>query len=161
MMMHMVKRRLVLAASLLCGAFALTGCGASQLTGRVVEGPVTMVEVVNDLPASVASGVGLPGAEVVVLMDPDQANRKEIGRAMSRADGTFTVPIDAFGAGVLEHRVLISVHRRDFESAEVETILPGSNKQVSASLKPGTERRKSHESVVDETLRIAEPYMRP
>ncbi|TVQ31238.1 MAG: hypothetical protein EA376_10225 [Phycisphaeraceae bacterium] len=118
-----------------CALLYLTGCGYT-MRGKVVEGDVTYVAIVDtDDPRLEGRGVG--GVNIMLETDPDRINREQVGRTVSQQDGSFSMDIDAFGAGLLQYDVGITAHRRGFETAQNIFRLPSSGRRILIMISPG------------------------
>lgn len=100
-----------------------------MLRGRVVEGPGAGMSLVSaDDPQMHAAGSGaypgIAGAHVAVTRDPGRGSRQLVGEAASAADGSFAIPIDAFGAGWMEEEWLLQAWARGYRTVEHVTPLP-------------------------------------
>lgn len=128
----------------LAGA-ALTGCSYA-IEGRVVRGEVSMVELVSasdprlDDPALALSGVG-----VHLQMDPTSLRRKTIARTVSGRDGSFSVPVDDFGAGVMEFRLGVFARKRGYEPAEGFLGKPAGGRRVLVTMTAGEDKPTSEQ----------------
>jgi len=118
-----------------CSLLVLTGCGYT-MRGKVVEGEVTYIAIVdaND-PRLEGRGVG--GVNISLETDPDRLSREQVGRTVSQQDGSFSMDVDAFGAGFLQYDVGITAHRRGFETATNLFRLPSSGKRILIMMAPG------------------------
>jgi hypothetical protein len=119
-------------------AMALGGCSANQITGRVLTGDSSFVQWV-DSGSSPGGGQPVGGASIVVTRDPLSPGREVVGNAVSQADGSFTVKLDAFGAGWTDEQWLIVAERRGAGRAEYVGRLEG-GRSLFILLAPGTER---------------------
>ena len=124
---------------LLVLATLLPACGSYQLQGRVVRGPGPLVEVVDpDDPRF--EGIGIPVASIQLTLDPRSLNRKSLPGGHADADGWFDIPIDEFGAGLLEYDFEVVVRKQDLNSAFGLIRLPGSSQRLLIVLGPGPDR---------------------
>ena len=106
----------------------LAGCsGNPALKGRVVEvgaGSMFFVSVEDGDPGMI-DGPGVTGARIEVVRDPGGMNRAVVARGMSRSDGTFVIPIEAFGAGWMDEEWLFRCTHPDHQMLELVDVLPG------------------------------------
>lgn len=123
---------LITSAILLC-----TGCSSYALRGRVVEGEASWVQVTDQSSAPSDPGRPVAGASVELVLDPGRLNRKVLGRAMTDSNGEFSIKVDEFGAGWLEHDVGLTVARDGFVTGDGFFRLPGSGKRVLVTLQRG------------------------
>lgn len=122
------------------GAVALGGCSYA-VEGRVVRGEVSMVEVVDAGDARLSDpSIALSGVGVHVQADPTSLRRKTLGRAVSSRDGGFRVPVDEFGAGVMEFDLGVFARKKGYEPAEGFLRKPGGGRRVLVTLTPGQDR---------------------
>ena len=151
-----VTRPLSAACLLLC----LGGCGTYHLQGIVIEGAEPGVEIVGrDDPR--LERFGLPGAELEVVLDPQRLQPTRIGEGRSDADGRFSLPLDADGAGFLILDVEVRAQRPEFRSVRQRFDLPGKSKRLVVTLSPGKDRpTPDGGNILEDTLRDAAPYLR-
>jgi hypothetical protein len=139
----------------------LASCSSNVLRGRVIEGHRASVEVVSPDDARLTrQEPGLADAAVVVTLDPEQLNQRQIGRGVSDGTGNFAIPVDVAGAGVLLHDVRVSAQRNKFLDASGDFVLPGKNRRVLITLPAGQERRVDERPLLERTLEEAQPYLR-
>jgi hypothetical protein len=128
----------MLAGALLLLA-ALAGCAPYTLQGKVIEGDITFIAIVDaDDPR--LEGPGLANAEVRLQTDPQRINREVVGTTISSGDGTFSIPFSEIGAGVLLYDVGLQVRRGGYQRAEQMFRLPPSDRRVLVILCPGADR---------------------
>lgn len=141
-------------------AAVFTGCSSYRLQGVVVAGEQSGIEVVDkDDPR--LENFGIPGAAVEVVLDPERLRPRTVGKGGSDGDGRFALPIDADGAGFLMLDVEMRASRADFVSASERFALPGKNKRLVITLRPGEDaQRLESDDVLEDTLRDAEPFLR-
>ena len=122
--------------ALLATALTGMGCEGYALRGRVVQGEVSYVAVVDrDDPR--LEGVGLPGVQLHVQSDPGRLNRKTVARGVSGAAGEIKLPVDLAGAGLLQYDVGVFARRSDYSPASGFFRLPSSRKRVLVVLGAG------------------------
>lgn len=137
------------------------GCNSYQLRGVVVEGAVSAIMIVDKTDPRLADGDGLPMAVIDVALDPDRLSREPLPRGISNVDGSFAIPVDKPGAGYLEYDVRVLVRRSGYNTAVQDLRIPGPNKRLLVTLVNGEDHyRPEPENVLDETLRMGEPFMR-
>lgn len=156
-----MNRIALLSSLLVLLATGLTGCGGYHLRGKVVEGPVSSVAVVDQHDPRL-EGPGLRGASIQAVIDPNDVGRKRLNTQHSGDDGSFAIPVGELGAGFLEYEVQVVGRATGFESAVGTFPLPGGNKRVLITLTPGRDTYKptGSDAFLDETLRMSEPYLR-
>jgi len=150
----MNERRLALVVVWLAVAAAATGCAPYTLRGKVVEGEVSFIAVVDaDDPR--LDGPGLSGAMLTLQTDPQRLNRKTVGSAVSDADGGFSIPVNEVGAGVLIYDMGLEARKKGYSPAEQFFRLPPAGKRVLVLLAPGgsAAERGLHEPDAEELLR--------
>ena len=152
-----------LAAGLLIGAtlFALAGCGSYTLRGRVVQSAVGEVYLVNADHRQLREETPVADAALTVTLDPDRLNRKVIAQGRSGPDGSFALPVREFGAGVLEHEVELLARRTGYAPTVGRFVLPGGELRVLTGMALGEDRAVYTPTLKEQTLRDAEPYMKP
>jgi hypothetical protein len=147
--------------ALCCALLAVlaTGCSTYRLQGKVVKGDTSAVRVVD------ANDPGLDrpplgGVELTVTLDPRQLDHKRVGSGMSGGRGQFSMPIDALGAGFLEHQVQVAAVKEEFETATRIMPLPARDKRLLIVMTAGKSKPPPKKgAVLDETLEMSEPYM--
>lgn len=157
----MIKTRF-LVALVLCPWLLLTGCSGYQLRGKVVDGPTSMVMVVDEHDPRL-NQAGLEGASVEVTVDPRSLGRKRLPAVTSEGDGSFAVPIGEVGAGFLQYDVRVLARLAGRQSAEDEMALPGGDKRLLIILAPGQDTYQptgGADDFLNETLEMSRPYLR-
>lgn len=148
----MTRRALLLIA---CGltAVLLTGCGGGTiLRGKVVSGPQSMVMVVpGDDPR--LAGPGIDGVTVALTLDPRSLGRKPLGDGVSYGDGTFAIPINEFGAGLLEYEIGVLARIEGREHAEGFFKLPPGGQRVLIVMAKGADTYREFEDPRSEIKR--------
>lgn len=134
----------------------LTGCSTYKLRGKVMDGSVSAMRVVN-ADSEQLQGMGIGGAQVTAILDPDQPSRKKLPEVYTDADGNFALPIDEVGAGFLEYEVLISVRLPRMSPAVRRMALPTGNQRLLITLSAGQDMVPYEQrDIVEETLRLQE-----
>ena len=137
----------------------LVGCTGYTLQGRVLSGPVTAVRVVDaDDPR--LEDPGLAGAVIDLTLDPGSLARISVPPSIAGSDGSFAIPIDQFGAGLLEYDVSIVVRCEGHESAAQVLRLPLAQKRMLVWLAAGPDTRSQRPGLLEETLELGKPYLR-
>ncbi|MCH2144023.1 MAG: hypothetical protein MK082_02635 [Phycisphaerales bacterium] len=115
-------------ALLLASMLLVVGCSTHPaLKGRVVEagnGSMEFVSIQDGDPGMIV-GRGVTGARIEIVRDPKGLNRKVVARGSSRQDGTFEIPIEAFGAGWMEEEWLFRCTHPNYQMVEFVDALPG------------------------------------
>lgn len=133
-----ISRAFAMVLLALGAAMLLSGCGSYEMQGRVVQGDLSYVQVVDADDPRLSGGTGLTGVSIRLMMDPMRAGRKVLGETVSGASGEFSIPVDKVGAGYLEYDVGLGARRRGFETAESFFRLPPGKKRILVMLSPGT-----------------------
>lgn len=114
------------AAGTLLAAIAVAGplgCGYT-IRGVVSEGEMSFMQWAGaDAPAP---GRPIAGATVILVRDPTSMRPTQVAQATSGPDGTFTMSVDAFGAGWMDESWLFRASKSRVGSAELIDRLPGS-----------------------------------
>lgn len=135
--------------------FAL-GCGPHVLRGRVVQGDVSRVTIVEpDDP--MLDSPPIEGATVELTLDPDTLGREVLATRSVGPDGSFAIPIDEFGAGVLEYDFGVLARHRGREPARHVFRLPSRDQRLLVILGRGTDRPLQP----GDPLEGAEPFLPP
>jgi hypothetical protein len=129
--------RLAVGTTLCTAILTLVGCGGGTLTGRVLGGESSFIQWVKDT-RSAGGGEPVAGAAISVVRDPLSPGRQAAGNAVSGADGSFTLKLDAFGAGWTDEDWLIVVERRGVGRAEYIGRLESG--ELLVLLAPGSDR---------------------
>lgn len=115
----------------------LPACGPHTIQGRVVQGDTSYITVVDNDDPRFESETGITGALLKLQLEPGRINRRVVAEQTSGANGEFSLPVDEFGAGVLEVECGLLARRRGFKSAEGVFMMPGGSKQILVVLQPG------------------------
>jgi hypothetical protein len=105
--------------------------------GRVVQGDTSYITVVDKDDHRLEEENGVSGVLLKLQLDPGRINRRTMAEQTSGSDGLFSLPVDEFGAGVLEQECGLLARRRGFKSAEGVFMMPGGSKQILIVLEPG------------------------
>lgn len=114
------------------------GCESSgySLKGKVIRGGFTDIEVVDDDDEHFQDeGVG--EARILIHRDPNTLKRQLIATGRSKSDGTFSIPISAFGAGWMDEVWLIQVECAGYRSGDNIIRLPGMGKRLLITMAKG------------------------
>ncbi|MEX2673507.1 MAG: hypothetical protein WD294_15515 [Phycisphaeraceae bacterium] len=141
-------------ASLLVASVLLTGCGSYAFQGRVIHGSNPEIVVVDRDDARL-EGSGVPGASVRLTLDPESLGRKILPGQTTRPDGTFSIPVDEFGAGTLEYNAGLLVRKDGHEAAHSNFPLPRSNERVLIVLPRGNDTYSEPDNPLDDLDRFA------
>jgi hypothetical protein len=109
-------------------ALLLVGCGGYTLSGKVISGAYSDLEITS-ADDSRFSETGVGQVKIMVHRDPLTLNQKLQATGRSHTDGTFEIPISGFGAGWMDETWLIEVERGGYSSGQMIMRLPtGSSK---------------------------------
>lgn len=147
--MRQFGRRLALACVGVVSA-ALAGCSAYTFEGRVIVGDVSYATIVSADDPQLMEGQGIGGTRVRVVTDPDRLNRKEVGSGVTSPDGSFSLEIDAFGAGVLEYDIGVDASRPGYAGIEEFFRMPRKGEKVLIVLAPGQDNRRPRENLMEQ-----------
>jgi len=128
----------------------LTGCGPYVLRGKVVQGSTSNIAIVHHDDIRLA-GSGLAGAVIELTLDPRSLGRRVMATREVEPDGTFALPIEQFGAGLLEYEFGLVVRCAGHDSALDIFRLPGRGRRVLVSLARGPDRYRPREDPLKET----------
>lgn len=122
---HMATRFITCFVNALAAAsiVSVTACSGYSMSGRVVEGDFGSISFIA-AGASDELEVPIEGATVSLIRDPESLGREEVARATTRADGSFLMPVEAFGAGYLQEQWLVRVRHPQYQIVESFTGLP-------------------------------------
>lgn len=140
----------------------LAGCGGGyQLRGKVIEGPVAQVQVVDaDDPRFIEADISGAGALVWGVFEPNNGiDRQRLGRVVADHEGLFMVPLDASGAGFLMYEIELTARRDGHQGARGVIPVPGRGKRVLITLPRGVDTLGDEADYLGETLRDAQPYL--
>jgi hypothetical protein len=127
-----------LAAALLAtfGLLSLTGCSSSKVQGKVIQGDVSFIAVVESDDARL-DGPGLSGATIRVRSDPGKLRGETLAQGVSAPDGQFTLSIGEMAA--LAGPVGLSVKKPGYQSATGALSVPGRDRRLLVIMKPGVD----------------------
>jgi len=144
-----------------CLSLAMAGCGGYQMRGVVIQGAASKVLIVDEDDPRLTQGYGVPMATIDVVLDPDRLSRKPMPREVSDVDGRFAVTVDEPGAGYLEYDARIVVRRSGHDTAVKDLRIPGPHQRLLVTLVNGEDHfQPDPPDVMEETLKMGEPYMR-
>lgn len=134
---------------------SMIGCDSGyKLQGRVIAGANPAVAIVDADDPRLKGYDGIPNASVMLTLDPRSLGRKSIGNGVTDIDGHFSIPIDEFGAGFLEHEVAILGRAGGYVGTEETIILPPSRRRVLIVLPPGRDRHQPRYTPADDLDRF-------
>lgn len=138
---------------LLTGVMTLAGCEAYALRGIVVEGQVPRVMVVDASDERLQS-IGLPGARVEFVLDPNTLRPIPAGMAVTDEFGRFELPLDEAGAGLLEYELGVRATLRRFGTVWQQMPLPRAGKWLIIVMAEGVHQPGGPEpDIIEESLR--------
>lgn len=135
--MSATRPTLALTPAALLTVLAAAGCGGPMIEGKVVLGSMSGAELVAEGDGAL-SQAGLGGASILVIRDPGRPSATTVTRSSSRADGTFRIPVDAFGAGWMSEEWQIVASKSGDATSEYRGPLPRSGDRLLFMLAPGT-----------------------
>jgi len=122
---HVPIRLLFAAVVLIMPIVLLSGCGGGYvLRGKVIESNTNAITTV-DRKDSRMDQQGLGNVQIRVYRDPGRLSQELAASGVSGPDGTFAIPINAFGAGWMDESWLIQTYRDGYSNAETIKRLPG------------------------------------
>lgn len=140
----------------------LSACsGPYEIKGRVVRGSIAMIQVVpgDDARLKEENPTG-GGAVIEAVLEPNTpTERLDLGRHITDGQGYFAIPVDAFGASILEYEALIIARRAGNQGAMKMIELPRRGRRVLITLPQGVDDLVVPESEIDRALRDAKPYL--
>jgi hypothetical protein len=133
----------------------LAGCTGYKLQGLVVEGRETGLQLYDqkDPRLEQLGRFGLDQATVEVTLDPNAGRRQRLDPVRTDASGRFSVPIDAFGLGMLEYEIGLLVHRPGFRPQWQVIAVPRDKQVVVLTMEPGGGSGRLEVDLLRDTLR--------
>lgn len=138
-----------LAFSLL--ALVLPGCGSYALHGKVVRGETSSIQLV--MPGDERlNATGISNAEVRIVRDPNNPNRKQVGQNRTDPAGDFAIIMSAFGTGWMEEQWLVQSLAPGYSNAQMLMNLPASSSKwrLLITLAPGVSEPLNDENLMDD-----------
>ena len=151
--------RFFAASGLTASVLAAGGCSGPTLEGKVILGPMSGAEIVAEGDPALGQP-GLAGASILVIRDPDRPNPETVARTSSRADGTFRIAVDAFGAGWMSEEWQIVASKPGDATSEYRGPLPRSGDRLLLMLTPGTYDPNAGVRSRDQLMRDIDAYRR-
>lgn len=109
---------------------AVSGCtNAYMLEGNVVQSDVTAAMNVPASDQRLEQNPGIPNAKIAIFRDPDSLGEELVTTGYSDADGTFRIPVDAFGAGWMSERWRFEIYRKGYQRLDIQLRLPTAEKE--------------------------------
>lgn len=143
----------VFAGVLALSAAALLGaCSPYALRGKVIEGDVSFVAIV-DASDPRLSGPGVPNVALDLTSNPERLNRKMLASGVSGPTGEIDLRVEEIGAGVMTYDVALAARRDGYAMTEGIFRLPPDSKRALVMLKRGAGRTPSNESLIEEFRR--------
>ena len=134
-----------------------TGCANYQLQGVVVEGRSPDMQILAKNDPRLNQGYGLPDAVVELTIDPNHPRSQRLSSVTTDAQGRFAVPIDVFGAGMMEYEVGLLVRCKDYRPQWHVFELPKQKKRVLVVMTPGVDSGRPNVDLIEDTLRSMPP----
>lgn len=107
---------------------AMTGCGGYTMRGKVIEGFTPGIYTI-DASDSRLNSRGVSEVRIVVYRDPGRLSQELVASGVSGPDGSFAIPLDAFGAGWMEETWMIQTSRRGYRNVETIMKLPSNTEK--------------------------------
>jgi hypothetical protein len=118
-------------------SMALASCGPHTIHGRVIEGDASFITLVDKDDHRLDAKEGVSDVLLKLQLEPGRINRRQIAQETSDRDGYFRLPVDEFGAGVIELEGGLLARRRGYRSAEGVFPIPGGSQRILVVLAPG------------------------
>jgi hypothetical protein len=128
----------VLYAALLLATLLLPACSQYSLRGHVIEGNSPGL-IIIDADDERLTLPGLSDASIEITLDPNSLGKKQIANSRSLPTGSFDIPIDEFGAGVLRYELGALVRLHGYRATHQLFWMPPTDKRLLITLKPGTD----------------------
>lgn len=135
---------------------ALSGCSSYQLRGVVIEGAMPRVEVVSASDARLKQGMLVADAAVEVVVDPNDMRPVRLAPIASDLDGSFSLPVDVTGAGLLEYEIRVVATKPGYQTAVATLPMPGSGSRLLITLTPGRDSYRPSTDILRETQQAGE-----
>ena len=119
------------------------GCSAPYtLRGKVIPGNISYSLVVGNADERL-DDPGIGGVKIRLVSDPDKLKREIMGETITKSDGTFEIPFETVGAGLMLYNVGITA-RLDGYAPTVSSgfNLPPSARRVLVLMVPGKNNYK-------------------
>lgn len=149
----MTKHHATLAGMWLLALLVLTGNSGCtyELTGKVIRGDRSKVHHVDaDDPR--LEYPGLAHAELELLLDPSSMTITRLAKLTTDERGTFSVPVDKFGAGLLEYELGVSCHLPGYDDLWEATDMPRRGTQLLIVMAQGHRRSRPKQDIIEQTL---------
>jgi hypothetical protein len=130
------------------------GCASYAVRGAVIGGSQSMVVLVSKDDPRVKVANGLTDVSLSFSLDPRSLGSKPLGATVTRADGTFEMPVDVFGAGTLEYELGVLARGAGYDSAQGTVPMPSGDQRVLVIMARGRDRYV----VPDDPLRDIDRY---
>lgn len=139
--------------ALLLVGFAMQGCSSYQIRGTVVEGRAPGVYVVDSSDARLKQ-TAVADAQIQATLDPEKLRPKLLRGTQSDEQGAFAIPVDDFGAGLLEYSLGLFVDADGYSGTETQQpiALPGPGKQLLVVVAAGRGKRPKRPGSETENL---------
>lgn len=151
-------------AALMLAALMLPGCSSYQIRGTVVEGRAPGVYVVDSSDARLKQ-TAVADAQIQATLDPEKLRPKLLRPTQSDEQGAFAIPVEDFGAGLLEYSLGLFVDADGYSGTQTpEPIaLPGPGKQLLVVVAAGRGKRPPRtngntENLLDEAEKFKKQF---
>jgi len=139
----------------------LVGCSSYAIEGRVVRGSRASIQLVDkDDRRLIETNSTGGGAVIQAVYQPNTPTETlSLGQHVTDGQGWFSIPVDAFGAGVLEDEAQIVARREGHQGAMATIDLPRRGQRLLITLPPGRDTLVVPESFLNQVMREAKPYL--
>ena len=151
------RRRWVAPGLLLAAAWSL-GCSPYQIEGLVVPGGRSEVLVLDEHDQRLTAE-GIAGATVALTVDPSSIDPRPIAQVVTDGEGRFVIPIDEFGAGLLEYQVAVCCRVRGYERAYQVLQMPSRRRRLLIVMAAGRDRHGQRMDILRETQDLADDLL--
>lgn len=116
----------VLTCSTLLMVFCVGCSQKNRVEGRVIKSDFPGIQFIHEAGGNpdLIEGFGIGGARIEVVRDPRSLGRKVVASAMSGADGSFVLTVDAFGAGWMDEEWLFRCSHPNYPIVEMFGDMP-------------------------------------
>ncbi len=134
----------------------LAACSPYTLRGKVIEGDISYVAVVDANDPRLA-GAGIGNASLELISNPERLNHKMLAGGITDPAGSFDLHVDEAGAGILTYDTSLTVRHDGHTTASNIFKLPPDSKRVLVSLKRGPAGKGAPSDSLMEEMRRYRP----
>jgi len=135
------------------------GCSTYALQGKVVLGPKSTVTVVDADDPRLA-GIGIEGATLEFVLDPESGNRQLLGSTHADYEGAFSFPVNVTGAGFLEYEIMVIARAPERSPAVATFALPPKGKQLLVTMVRGRDHAPVNTDPLGESMNEVDRWMK-